>query len=314
MTTSQTTNNNGEIISEKKSQLVNKRLRFGDVFLLIVGYFVINAIVFSLIKIAINSHITSPHVNQTSAIVLDFSKPSDFYPVAPRELSSPKIIIEPQSKPTQTTDHLIVQLLSSNKKPLIILLVFICAVISAPLAEEFLYRGVLTGWIFESAKVYLPQFGFENKTSIASTIVALGFPALYFALLHGGNRNLANDDLIHLIITALLSNFIILFVGIFYLTRVRNFTPDQIGLRMVKMRFDILIAVPISVFAIPLLFMLTTYCKTIFPDTVIDPFPIFFFAILLGTIFIITRRLLPCIIIHALLNAVSFMVIMRYGA
>ncbi|MDR1140746.1 MAG: CPBP family intramembrane metalloprotease [Planctomycetaceae bacterium] len=69
-----------------------------------------------------------------------------------------------------------------------------------------------------------------------------------------------------------------------------------------------------SILAIPPLFALTNYCKLMFPNNVIDPIPIFFLAILLGAIFIITRRILPCIIIHALLNTVSFMVIVIYGA
>jgi membrane protease YdiL (CAAX protease family) len=350
MTTSQTTNNNGEINdlvitpdeSENKSQPENKRLRFGDVFLLLFGHTAITIIILVFVMIAAKIYtenispkkipITYLHTNQIITDgtagggikitvgdkelqpVYEFPESRDFYFGNPDELSNSKITIEPQPKPNKTTDHFIGQLLSNDKRPLTILIAFICVVISAPLIEEFLYRGVLTGWLTESAKIYLPQLGFENKTSIASTIVALVFPALYFAWLHAGEHKFEDDALLPMIIAMSLANFIMLFVGIFYLTKVRNFTPDQIGLQMDKMRFDILVAIAISILAIPPLFALTNYCKLMFPDNVIDPIPIFFLAILLGSIFIITRRILPCIIIHALLNTVSFMVIIIYGA
>jgi membrane protease YdiL (CAAX protease family) len=210
--------------------------------------------------------------------------------------------------------HPFVQLLKQDKSGFTILIVFLCGVIIAPLFEEFLYRGIFTGWLIDSTKEHLPRFGFnETTTKILHVIISLGVPALFFALQHfRGNQEQSvpsREFLLTLFCSMILLNLLTITIGIIYLTQIRKLALDQLGFQMNKYKSDILLSMLISVFLIPLLLILTGVLNATFPDSVIDPIPIFFLAITLGTIFLITHRLLPCILIHASLNFVSLMIL-----
>ncbi|MDR2642209.1 MAG: CPBP family intramembrane metalloprotease [Planctomycetaceae bacterium] len=324
-------NHNGKPINNKltdqeiETQQTEKRLRFGDVFLLIIGH--------SVITIFFISCITTSIVQTESHQVLqlhDVSTQSKILPKEQSESDNQKVIrtgnLENSEQPlakitvvklpsasAETTEkaskHPLVQLLSKDKRILTVLIVFICAVISAPLTEEFLYRGVLTGWIANSAKAYFGQLGLNNKaTKIFTVILAICFPALFFATLHAGNNpEHSAKILLATILAVTLSNFTTLAGGIYYLTKIRKFTFEQIGFQNGKLRVDILTSVLVSVLVIPPLLLLTGVLREKFPTLVVDPFPLFFFAVVLGAIFLITHRLLPCILVHAMLNYISFM-------
>jgi membrane protease YdiL (CAAX protease family) len=220
--------------------------------------------------------------------------------------------VELSSLSQKAAEHLLVQLLSQDKRLFTILLVFIGAVITTPLVEEFLYRGVLTGWLVDSANVHLAKLGLSaKKAKFISTEIAIICPALFFAMNHTGYKNdYSVDFLLVTIFVVTLANCITLVAGFFYLTQVRKFTYDQIGFRMDKFIFDVMVAVVVSICLIPPLLILTSVLRFMFPTLVIDPFPLFIFAVMLGAIFLTTRRLLPCVIIHAILNGISFATLM----
>ncbi|MDR1479316.1 MAG: CPBP family intramembrane metalloprotease [Planctomycetaceae bacterium] len=344
MTTSPIINDNGETTAntETTPQPKIKRLRFADVLLLIVGNIVLSVILL-LITFAVIS-LTGYRTNQQNTVTVlheipehetttnltgeNESKATDgirlgggdkpyqsFHEI--KTYPTPAHNSHNQSTAQQQAnniDHPLIRLLSKDQEPLVILMAFIFAVIAAPLTEEFLYRGVLVGWLAESTKIYLPKFGCKEKdTQTLGILLALVLPALYFALLHFGSNSELTDDIIFATFVAIsLANFITLFAGIFYLTTIRNFTLEQIGFRMDKWRSDIFWAFVISIFIIPMILIFTGCLHRIFPNTVIDPIPLFFFAIVLGIIFITTHRLLPCILIHAFLNATSFTILV-YG-
>jgi membrane protease YdiL (CAAX protease family) len=223
----------------------------------------------------------------------------------------PREIVITQSEPIAPPQHPLAQLLSKDKRTSIILIVFICAVISAPLLEEFLYRGVLTGWLIESTKIYLPLLGINNKTvKILRPTIAICLPALFFASLHvSDNQDRAAEVLIASIAAVTLANLFTLTLGIFYLVEIRKFSCDQIGFQMKYFGSDILLSILVAICVIPPLLCLTGALRLMFPALAIDPFPLFFFAVALGVVFMRTRRLLPCILIHAMLNGVSFILL-----
>ncbi|MDR2345198.1 MAG: CPBP family intramembrane metalloprotease [Planctomycetaceae bacterium] len=262
-----------------------KRLRISDVLLLILLHSVLTILFFFT-----STFIADNVLNNTSA----------------------SVTVTLNSERDQSyKQHPITQLISNDKNILTLLIVFICVVIAAPLIEEFLYRGILTGWLADSTTIYLPQLGFSNKmTKIISVILSLGFPSLYFACLHFTSTSERSNELLFISICAVtLSNLISFVLGVFYLTKIRNFTLEQIGFQINRLRFDILLSLAAAVLIIPPILILTGILRSIFPTFVIDPLPLFFFAIVLGGIFLKTRRLLPCIFIHAILNSTSFIIL-----
>ncbi|MDR2762752.1 MAG: CPBP family intramembrane metalloprotease [Planctomycetaceae bacterium] len=333
---------------EIQSQNTNKRLRFADILLIFILYSILTLILqLALIGLPRNApnepttiHLTNQSINQSASQNIQQNiqdirhihqkTQSDIkfniqitvgekeittvenLDQTPNQISIPQIDLK--YTPPEKQPHPFVQLLKQDKSEFTILLLFICGVIIAPLLEEFLYRGIFTGWLIDSTKEHLPKFGFnETTTKILRVIISLSVPALLFASLHfRGNQEQSTPSrefLLILFLAMILINSLTLTIGIFYLTQIRNFTLEKIGFQMNKYPSDISMSILVSIFVIPLLLILTGILNAIFPNLVIDPFPLFFFAILLGGIFLITHRLLPCILIHALLNFTSLVIL-----
>ena len=149
------------------------------------------------------------------------------------------------------THHPLVDVVRENPSLAMFGAAFATAVVAAPLAEEFLLRGLLQGWL-EKIAVW----------SGSSTAIFLGGSTEWEPSESWGTSKKANT--------------------------MQNNPP----------------AWPIFVSA--LLFA----SMHIQEDRVSpDPIPLFFFALVLGFLYQRTHRLLPCIVMHMLLNASSMMVL-----
>jgi len=73
--------------------------------------------------------------------------------------------------------HVIVDFLTAHRDPLSIGLVAFTAVVAAPIAEEFLFRRVLQGWLEGCLEPHAPRWG---------TTTAIAVSSLAFALAHLG--------------------------------------------------------------------------------------------------------------------------------
>ncbi|MDR1483298.1 MAG: CPBP family intramembrane metalloprotease [Planctomycetaceae bacterium] len=285
-------NNNGEpknttsvevIDLESEPQDVGKRLMFVDVFLLIVGHSLIAVIMLFFCGWFMGVQIFNNADSQQLTGLADGAR-----------VTAP--------------EHPLIQLLSRDNGFLTLFVTFICAVILAPLTEEFLYRGILTGWVAGASNVYFVNKGMSlAMAKFLSTAIAVIVPAFYFAMLHFGNQSGQSVEVLFVvIISVIFSNMITIVVGLFYLVLIRDFTFERLGFWTDNFLYDIFLSFLISVFVIPPILLLTGILRNFFPEVVIDPFPLFLFAIVLGVVFLKTRRLFPCILIHVALNGVSF--------
>ncbi|MDR0391021.1 MAG: CPBP family intramembrane metalloprotease [Planctomycetaceae bacterium] len=303
---------NPENNHQTETQQTKKRLKFGDVFLLFVVQLVVAFFLSLSIMMCFDNYKTEnmqiSHnipINTTIKLNNQIIKIGN---INNTENPQTKItIIKPPIHTNKAPEHPLIQLLKKDKRILTILIVFMCAVIAAPLWEEFLFRGVLITWLIDSTTEHLPKLGYNNtSTKLVSTTLAIILPASLFAIQHAGGKNENSTSILFMLIfVSMLTNFIMLAFGTFYLTIIRKFTLAQIGFQSIK-KIDIWIAFIVSIILIPIILLLTFKLREMFPELVIDPVPLFIFAIVLGIIFLITRRLLPCILMHTFLNGISF--------
>ena len=201
--------------------------------------------------------------------------------------------------------HPIERLVQKSKNaPIVLLIAFLSVVVMAPLIEEFLFRLLFQGWL-ESK---LLQFQFPYASGIA--VVAVSF---CFAAIHTGSaRDLGLSALFCLFVSFLVLNLLIFTLGIIYLIRgkSRTITDDLFGTeRFFRPRFFLYAGYCLLV--ILLCFGLTAILNNLFPTTNTDPIPIFFFSLALGTLYSQTKNLSYCILLHACLNGMSFLGVLR---
>jgi membrane protease YdiL (CAAX protease family) len=195
--------------------------------------------------------------------------------------------------------HPVKQLVEQGKKSSIVFLVaFLSAVVVAPLVEEFLFRLLLQGWL----EAKFAQFRVPCASGVA--IVAV---SIFFAVIHGGSHHAGNvETLLYALVASMIFSLLILTTGIIYLARKRNvkLIPCFFGTeRFFHPQF--FANTGYCLLALVFIFGLTAVLITVYPNTNISPIPIFFFSLLLGTLYSRTRNLSYCILLHALLNGTS---------
>ena len=202
-----------------------------------------------------------------------------------------------------TTEHPLTQLVKQGQGLTIVwFVVFFGAVIAAPLGEEFFFRLVLQGWL---EKHESPPFRWKILPHGAVSVV---FVSLLFAVLHGGGRTEHSaDTLLLLVLGCAIANVCFTVLGVVFL-RLRNATWSDLGLRFHRLPSDFGWAALFFVLFVPPIICIHLAAQSLFPGTVTDPIPLFFFAVVLGFLFYRTRRLAGCVLLHAMLNGYSLMV------
>jgi membrane protease YdiL (CAAX protease family) len=209
-----------------------------------------------------------------------------------------------------TSEHVVGQLLAHGNV-WILLLCGISVVIVAPLAEELFFRVLLQGWLEKLSRRWRP------KTPILRRISRYGvgpvvLTSLLFAGLHFRTERpqpdasflvfmLAADGVARLLAAGFAVGLLRLSVG----ATAADFgwVPGQ-TLHDVKVGVATFVAVAIPIYAMQIAF------RAILPPSVApDPLPLFFFALVLGTIYYRTHRIVPIVVIHAVLNGTSLLLV-----
>jgi len=201
-----------------------------------------------------------------------------------------------------TTEHPLSQLIrQSQGSSFALLVVFFSAVVSAPLAEEFLFRLVLQGWLEKQ------ESSFFKRRFLPHGSLSIVFSSLFFAALHGGGRKEHGADTLFFTLLGVgTANVFFTLGGMAFLRIGRRATWRDLGLRFNHLPTDFGIAMVFFVLFVPPIFFIHVAAQNLFPETVTDPIPLFFFALALGFLFYRTRRLAGCVLLHAMLNATSF--------
>ncbi|MDR0870567.1 MAG: CPBP family intramembrane metalloprotease [Planctomycetaceae bacterium] len=205
---------------------------------------------------------------------------------------------KPGEKHTATTEHLVFQLIQQGwKEPSVLFIALVSSVIVAPFAEEFLFRSIFQGYLTKKWSAALSVF----------TVSAV------FGLMHAGSRTSQTAENLSAVLTGMsVGNLLFLCFALLYLFFIVKATPQDIGFgcRWTKKQFaaDTFLALEVFCCCCPFILTLTAVLRLMFPNTVIDPIPLFLFSLVLGMLYQKTHRLLPCILLHTFLNGFSFTV------
>ena len=207
--------------------------------------------------------------------------------------------VEAATSDTKDHGHPIAQLIAQSENSLVILfIVFLSAIVVAPIIEEFLFRMLVQGWLESKFKRFQVPCASGIAILIAST---------FFAVIHMNDHGAIDiQKLPSALVATMVFSLLVFTAGIIYLTRIRNvrianylFGTERFFRPWFFTCAGCCLLVIMSCFALN--FSLTNT----FPGTNVAPIPIFFFSLALGVLYSRTQNLSYCILLHAFLNGIS---------
>jgi membrane protease YdiL (CAAX protease family) len=205
-------------------------------------------------------------------------------------------------------EHVVAQLISDGN-PWVFLLCVVSAGLVAPITEEFFFRVLLQGWLEALQHRWRRQMPALRRLvpggSGAILLTSLLFARLHFRVdappinLRFLVFLLAGDAGTRLLTSA--------FAVVWLRWRVGATAADlgwmpKTSVGDVKLGLVAFMAVGAPVYAVQMGF------RCLLPSCIApDPLPLFFFALVLGTLYYRTHRILPSIVLHAALNGTSLM-------
>jgi membrane protease YdiL (CAAX protease family) len=187
-----------------------------------------------------------------------------------------------------------------------ILMCVISAVIVAPITEEFLIRLVLQGWL-ESLERRI-----RRRVPWLRRIVAGFMPVMMVAVLFAAMHIRWNEPETDLSVVVFglsvytVSCVLLVAVSVCWLKFAAGATLADFGIVPSRLASDLRIAAwTLLAFAVPV-YAINFDATLVLPKhTVVDPIPLFFLAIALGTLYYRTHRIIPSIALHMAFNAIG---------
>jgi membrane protease YdiL (CAAX protease family) len=206
------------------------------------------------------------------------------------------------------TEHVVAQLIAQGN-PWVLLLCIVSAGLVAPITEEFFFRVLLQGWLETCGHRWRRQMPairrFMPRGGGSIVLTSLLFASLHFRV--GAPQidvrlrvlQVGGDAAARLLTLAFAVAWLRGRVGA--TAADLGWTPKTAS-GDVKLGLATFAAVAAPVYAVQITFqcLLPTYLAP-------DPVPLFFFALVLGTLYYRTHRLLPLIVLHAALNGTSLL-------
>lgn len=220
---------------------------------------------------------------------------------AAREMAGPGV-------DEQAREHPTARLLKRGKEvPALLLLALLAAVVAAPLVEEFLFRFLLQGWL-EDVERRLRRRGFLRSPKFLRGFLPVVGVAFFFALIHlrgPGREGESLDMLVFSMLVMLIASALTLGLGLVYLAVVREMRLRDFGFAPAHLFRDTRAGLVCFVFVLPPMVGLAIGMRTLLPTNLVDPFPLFVFALGLGVLYFRTGRIVACLVMHAVLNLFS---------
>lgn len=216
-------------------------------------------------------------------------------------------VMEEKTPPVESwsNEHPLTRLaLGQGDRPEIFLLIVFCAVIAAPITEEFFFRLVFQGWLQNHERTF--RRGFPLPAGVMPIVpVALSFALLHF---RSETSSLPYEELVRRILVASLGGLAAVLSGVLHLVVVRRAGWRDFGIDPAKIGGDFRAGLVVFLFILPPLMMLqqglisVKESISLKPGWTTDPIPLFLFALALGLLFYRTRRLTASLVLHAALN------------
>ena len=208
----------------------------------------------------------------------------------------------------ESTLHVTLQLIA-RADAWVLLLCGFSVIVAAPLAEEFLFRVVLQGWLESLEGRYRRRMPTLRRL-LPRAFMPIVLTSFLFAMMHFRVDGPPIDKRFLLFMMAGNSVAGLLTVALAVLVlrwrvgaTAADFgwsprtIPGDVGLGLTAFAA---VAVPIYAIQFALILLVPKYVAA-------DPFALFLFALVLGTLFYRTHRIVPAIVLHASLNATSFL-------
>ena len=222
-----------------------------------------------------------------------------------KEAGHEKADREEADRKTTDLDHPTIDLLRQDGSALTWLLCIVTVVLIAPVAEEFLFRLLLQGWLEAAESRYRRRVG-RYWLRLAGTGPVLAASILFAAMHYRTAVEPIEPDLLRKMLLAQgILNLIMVAYGIGLLRLCTGATAVDLG--FVREKFFADVGLGLAAFlavALPI-YLLQALLTWLLPGVVPDPITLFFFAVALGFLYCRTHRIVPAIVLHMTLNAVS---------
>ncbi|MDO4574519.1 MAG: CPBP family glutamic-type intramembrane protease [Planctomycetia bacterium] len=215
--------------------------------------------------------------------------------------------LEMENGELQTLHPLQLYLTTDWSKVKFVFGVFYAAML-VPFMEEFLFRGVIQGWLMAKERELAFRVRFLWRSTGFLAVLAV---AVFFALLHfrtGSTSHPSPKMLQYQFNVSTVANVFILGVALNLLQKTRHATWKDLGLDISHLGSDIRLGtLTFGMVALPT-YVLQYLGSRIVPPTIApDPIALLPISLAFGVLYWRTRRLWPSVVTHMLLNGVSIL-------
>ncbi|MBN1395212.1 MAG: CPBP family intramembrane metalloprotease [Pirellulales bacterium] len=207
----------------------------------------------------------------------------------------------------ESTQHAIVQLMSEGNVWVLLLCGF-SAIVVAPLVEEFFFRALLQGWLESLEHRYRRRM--PTLRRLPRALLPIALTSYLFAMMHFRVDGPPDDMNFTLFMQAggAGASLLIMATIIIVFPWRTGATAADFGWLPKTLAADVRLGLTAFAAIAPPIYAMQIGLHHVFPQGVAaDPIPLFFLALVLGTIFFRTHRIVPAIVLHASLNATSFL-------
>ena len=204
------------------------------------------------------------------------------------------------------TAHVVLKALAAGG-PWVVVLCVVAVVVVAPVVEEFLFRLLLQGWL----EARMERWAFHQpavRRFLPGAAGPIFVSSLLFAAAHyrvAGPRY-RTDFLVAMLLAQVVIGFLLVCFAVGWLRLRVGISMADLGIVPDKLAGDVQLGLWSLVGLLGPVYAIQIASHLVLPEHIApDPIPLFVLAIGLGVLFARTRRLAPCIVLHAALNAVG---------
>ena len=205
-----------------------------------------------------------------------------------------------------TTMHPVAQLLTEGRWWAVTVCV-LSAVVVAPIFEEFLFRVVLLGWLEGIEIRHRARLRSLHRVAPLGSIPIV-LTALVFAMMHFRTDQPAMSPrhLTFVLLGNAVASLVTLFFGWMWLRLVRGASAADLGWQKAKLPGDVGLGLLAALAVVAPVYAVQFVLYALVPRYLaVDPVPLFLLALVLGTVYYRTHRVLPAIVLHMALNTTS---------
>jgi membrane protease YdiL (CAAX protease family) len=220
---------------------------------------------------------------------------------APAASLPAEVAEEPQRDMKHPAELVLVE--SHNARAILTCVVLV--VLIAPVTEELVFRLLLQGWLELLERRLRRRIRLVRRLGPGVAPVAL--TSLVFAALHMRGATPPRDvaQIAFAMTIQAVAGLATIAVALCWLRLAVGATAADLGVTPRGLAADVRLGLAAFLAATVPVLALNAAVKYMLPYAVVDPIPLLLLAIVLGTLYYRTHRILPCIVLHMAFNAVA---------